>query len=204
MTTTPSQPTPKRARSLLGTCAHTLLFAAYPVLAMLAFNIGEIPSSDALRALLVSLIAALLLLLVMRLILRDWAKASLVSTGGLILFFSYGHIYDLVRQYNLADAFLGKHKFLLPLFLVLFVVWFWWVAARLKKTQDVVRFLNVLGVVLVLLPVFTIVSHEVRDARYQANRRAAVPVPTLSRRPTPEKGRIFTTSSWMVMADRIS
>jgi hypothetical protein len=154
---------------LLGTCAHTLLFAAYPLLAMLAFNIGEIPASDALRALLVSLLAALLLLLVMRLILRDWAKASLVSTGGLILFFSYGHIYDLVRQYNLADAYLGKHKILLPLFLILFGVWFWWVAARLKKKRDVVRFLNVLGVVLVLLPVFTIVSHEVRDARYQVS-----------------------------------
>jgi hypothetical protein len=37
-----------RFRRLLGTCAHTLLFAAYPVLAMLAYNIGEMPASAAL------------------------------------------------------------------------------------------------------------------------------------------------------------
>ncbi len=150
-TNTPTQPT-RQARNLLITCAHTLLFAAYPVLAMLAFNIGEMPASDALRALALSLVAAVLLLLVLRLILRDWAKASLVSTGALILFFSYGHIYELVRQYNLAEVFLGKHKFLLPLWLILFGIWFWWVVARLKKTQEVVRFMNILGAVLILLP----------------------------------------------------
>ncbi len=167
-TNTPSQPT-RRGRNPLITCAHTLLFAAYPVLALLAFNIGELPASDALRALALSLVAAVLLLLVSRLILRDWAKASLVSTGALILFFSYGHIYELVREYNLAEAFLGKHKFLLPLWLILFGIWFWWVVAKLKKTWEVVRFMNILGAVLILLPLFTITSHTLRAARYQVS-----------------------------------
>ena len=172
MSANPPPKSPNRLRRWTGACAHTLLFAAYPVLAMLAYNIGEMPASDALRALLVSLAAAFLLLLVMRLILRDWVKASLVSTGALVLFFSYGHIYELVREYNLADALLGKHKVLLPVWLILFGLWSWWVVARLKKRQEAVRFLNILGGVLVLLPLFTIVSYEVREVRYQASQRS--------------------------------
>src|SRR3989337_1154658 len=153
--TNPPQQTTHKSRNLLVTCGHTILFAAYPVLAMLAFNIGEIPVSDALRVLVVSLIAAILLLLVLRLILRDWVKASLISTGALILFFSYGHIYDLVRQYNLAEVILGKHKFLLPLWVIIFGIWIWWVVKKLKKTREAVQFFNILGVVLLLLPLYT-------------------------------------------------
>ena len=133
MSANPPPKSPNRLRRWTGACAHTLLFAAYPVLAMLAYNIGEMPASDALRALLVSLAAAFLLLLVMRLILRDWVKASLVSTGALVLFFSYGHIYELVREYNLADALLGKHKVLLPVWLILFGLWSWWVVSAAEE-----------------------------------------------------------------------
>jgi hypothetical protein len=172
MTENASKLPTNRARDVLITCANTFLFAAYPVLAMLAFNIGEMPASDALRFLLISLVAALLLLLIMRLILKDWAKASLVSTGGLILFYSYGHIYDLVRKYNIAETLLGKHKFLLPFWLVLFGIWFWWVVARLKKTRQATNFFNILGVVLVVMPLFMIVSQEVRDARYQVGQNS--------------------------------
>jgi hypothetical protein len=143
---------------------------------MLAINIGEMPASDALRALALSLILAVLLLLFMRLILRDWAKASLVSSGALVLFFSYGHVYELVREYNLADAFLGKHKILLPVYLILFGIWFWWVVARLKKRQEAVRFFNILGTVLLLLPLFNILSHEVRDARYRVSQASGAQV----------------------------
>ena len=66
----------------------------------------------------------------------------------------------------------GKHKVLLPVWLILFGLWSWWVVARLKKRQEAVRFFNILGGVLALLPLLTIVSYEVRELRYQASQRS--------------------------------
>ena len=58
---------------------HVVLFALYPILALLAFNISEINVSAGFRALLISLSAALLLMVVFRFIYRDWRRVALVS-----------------------------------------------------------------------------------------------------------------------------
>ncbi|MCK4897470.1 MAG: hypothetical protein KAS38_01725, partial [Anaerolineales bacterium] len=59
---------------------HPFLFAVYPVLALLAYNVEETRLSVSLRPLLISLIGAAALLLIGKLLLKDWYKAGLFST----------------------------------------------------------------------------------------------------------------------------
>ncbi|MEJ2606706.1 MAG: hypothetical protein P8Z41_08525, partial [Anaerolineales bacterium] len=68
---------------------HPFLFAGYPILALLAYNIEWAVPQDALRSLVVTLLAALLLLLVARWLTKDWLKAGLIVTAAVLLFFSY-------------------------------------------------------------------------------------------------------------------
>jgi hypothetical protein len=156
----------KKTNSLI-TILPVVLFAVYPVLAMLAHNNGEVLITDTLRALLLSILGALLMVVVLHLLVKDWAKASLITIGLLVLFFAYGQVYDLVRERNILPMILGKHKFLFPIWCLIMGVWVWWVIKKLKKTGELIRYFNVLGIILVLLPLYSIISYQIQDASSQ-------------------------------------
>jgi len=87
-----------RGRKALRLPAYPFFAAAYPALALLLHNIAEVRLAGALRAILVSLTIALLLMLLFRLVYRAWHRAAAASAALLILFFSYGHVFDLLRE----------------------------------------------------------------------------------------------------------
>jgi hypothetical protein len=141
---------------------HPLLFALYPVLALLAINLDQVPAQTALRSALLSLFAATVLYLSLRLILRDSARAALLSTLGLILFFSYGHIYQLVEGKALAGFVYGKHRFLATLWLLLFLAGIFWILKKLKSPHELNLLLNIVSAALLLFPLFQIGSFALR------------------------------------------
>jgi hypothetical protein len=101
---------------------HPFLTAAYPVLALLALNAPEIRAGQALRSLAFSLALAAALLLLLRLVLRTWTRAAILTTVVLLLFFSYGHLYVLLRASDGLAAALGRHRYLATLCLALIIV----------------------------------------------------------------------------------
>jgi hypothetical protein len=147
--------------SILG----SFLIALYPALALLSHNIEELHLSSALRSLLVSVIVWGLLLLILQLIVKDWGKAGLLCSVFLILFFSYGNIYSLLKQRSYAGFSFGHHKILLPLWILVAVFWVWWVSRKLRNPANVVKFFNAFGIVLFLLPVSTLISHQLKGSK---------------------------------------
>lgn len=145
---------------------HPFLVAAYPVLALLATNIDEIYPLEALRSLIIALILAILLLVGLHLILRDWHKAGLLASGFLILFFSYGQVYSLIKSRSLSGFIYGRHTLLLFVWGILALLLVWWIFHKLRRSIEATQFLNLIGVVLVVLPTYTIVSHQMRSLSY--------------------------------------
>src|SRR5512134_1457795 len=88
---------------------HSLLFAIYPVIALLAFNTTEVEFSSGLRPLFLSLLVAAVLMLVFYWIYRDWRRAALITTLLLILFYSYGHSYILLKGIRIGEFYLFRH-----------------------------------------------------------------------------------------------
>ena len=127
---------------------YPFLLAAYPPLALLLYNISEVRFSAALRSILVSMLVALLLVVLFRLAYRDWHRSAFITSVLVILFFTFGHIYDL----------LGKQYENLPLEPWLWMLWsvlaflslLW---ARRKKTrfEKAAPALNVIAVGLVIV-----------------------------------------------------
>ncbi len=77
---------------------YPILFGAYPVLALLAVNIGQIKFEAGWRALIVSIIFAGIIFILLRLILRDWNRAAFLSALWMALFFSYGHVHITLTE----------------------------------------------------------------------------------------------------------
>lgn len=142
---------------------HPLLFAAYPVLALLAANLGEVEPWVALRPLAVSLLAAGLLLVLARPLLRSWARAALAVTILLALFFSYGHVYNLLET-SPAGPLLGRHRVLAPLYGLLLAGGLWW-AVRRAQPRSLTLLLNAAAAALVLISAGQVAWSSLRTAR---------------------------------------
>ena len=82
----------------LQTPIYPFFIAAYPVLALLSFNITQVQYPAAVRSLLLACLAAGLLFLIFRLVYRDAHRAAFVVAVWLLLFSSYGQIYDTISK----------------------------------------------------------------------------------------------------------
>ena len=148
---------------------HPLLFAIYPILALLAFNISEVDYSSGLRPLVLSILVAGLLVSIFYLFYRDWRRTALISTILLILFFSYGHIYILLKGVEVGGFYLFRHRTLAPLWIVLSVLAIWWASRRTLNITSATYTLNVVGIFLLILPIIQLISFFVKSEVSQAN-----------------------------------
>jgi hypothetical protein len=144
---------------------HPFLFAAYPVLALLAHNISEVEAQTGVRPLLISLMGGGIIFLLSWLVLRDARRAGLVTTTSLVLFFSYGHLYTLLEGTSLLGFALGRHRYMLFLFLALLVAAILWAIKILKDTETVTGVFNIAGVILLAFPLYIIASQQITVAR---------------------------------------
>src|SRR5258708_4271551 len=75
---------------------HPALFAAFPLLALYANNIGQIPIKEIYRPLGISLIATLVVWAIFMLFTRHSKKSAIAASTVAVAFFSYGHILNLL------------------------------------------------------------------------------------------------------------
>jgi hypothetical protein len=138
---------------------HPLLFAAYPVLALLAYNIDWLRPQQALRALLLSVALALLLLVVLARLLRSWHRAGLLVSLLVILFFAYGHLYESIKVGIGSDV--GRHRYLAPLYLATAGFLTWWIVRRLRRPEAATGILNVVALAALAFPLVTLLRSGV-------------------------------------------
>lgn len=142
---------------------HLFIFASYPILTLLASNLSEVGPSAAARSLAVSLIAGMILVLIFHLILRNWKRAALISTIILILFYSYGHVYMLLKGINIDGLYLFRHRTLIPIWVGLSFFPIWQILRKSIDPSAATYILNVVGVSLFIFSLFQLTSFFLRS-----------------------------------------
>lgn len=143
---------------------HPFLFAIFPVLALYAHNMGELSLSSVWIALSASVGFALLLFTLSLVILRNVAKAGLVTAILVIIFFADGHIGRVLEQWGF---FWLKHY--LPILYVAILVGSFYIVYRTKKRlHNPNAILNVVGICLVVVSSLNIVVGEIRRPPFEA------------------------------------
>ncbi len=158
---------------------HPFLFAAFPIVGLLAANLGEVEAADSIRALGVSVITMGIVFLVMKLVMRRWDKAAVLSSLAAILFFSYGHTYELLRQVQVGGVLIGRHRFLLAIWLLIFAAGVWLVARRESVSSSFTAILNVSILTALFLPLSQLLWASVRTAPVDKDAEYAIEVPAL-------------------------
>ena len=138
---------------------YFLLFSIYPILALLGFNISEVEPDVLFRPLLVSIAITLILFLVLRFLLGDRYKAALGVSILLLLFFSYGHIYNYLKAINFGGFIPGRHRLMVPVWVGLGIFFLWWVGKKVRDAKNFVPTLNLVATFLLIYPTVQISSY---------------------------------------------
>ena len=134
---------------------YPIVAAVYPILALLSYNLGQVKLDAGIRPIFISALLALGLLFLAKLAYRNWYRAAFVSAGLILIFFTYGQVYDLI---------LAKWKivnfvtWMLILCVVLSTVVLFVGTLRKVKFEAATITLNVIMLGLLIYPIIQIVE----------------------------------------------
>jgi hypothetical protein len=143
---------------------HPFCFAVYPIVALLAFNIREVTAWVVIIPLFASLAGAAIILGGLRLLLKDWYRAAIFTSFFLLLFFSYGHIYHFFENTSILGIMIGRHRILIPVYLIILLAGLWLIFKVIKNLPDANLVFNVVGITALVLPMLQIGYFSVRVA----------------------------------------
>ena len=146
---------------------HPFLFAISPVLFLFAYNIDEVPAKDLLLPMFVVITSTLILLLSLRLITKNYNKIAIVATFFLALFFSYGHIRDVISSLGIRGLDVGQfhisNQFVLgPLWALILITEAFLVIKSHRDFSVSTKFLNIVAIALVAISLINIGIYEIR------------------------------------------
>lgn len=154
-------PPPEKKRKVAP--IHPLLFAAFPLLALLAQNAGKIPLHQIFWPLAMALLGAVGGWLFFLAITRHVRKAAIAASVVVLLFFSYGHLMNLTPK--------GLQGLVLPVCVLGTGALLFLIARTRQPLYDATAALNLAAVVLLAPSCWTIATEfgTVSPARYANN-----------------------------------
>ncbi len=155
---------------------HPFLLGIYPVVMMLASNVSQVIFADTVRMLYLSFLLTILVFSFFYVLIRNWQKAALAASFMLILFFSYGHVFSILRDVHIESILIGRTLVILPAYFLLLALGVWWILARLSVTSTITQAFNVIGLFLLLFPLYTISSYYLKSQMIRSSQNATVPI----------------------------
>jgi hypothetical protein len=132
---------------------HPFLLAAYPIVRLLAFNIRQIYTRDALKPILITIISTIIVLIMLRVLSRNWQIAGLLTSLLLVWFFAYGYIYDPFKSVSILGVIIGRHRYLLLIWSgSLFTVAIWLIK-KFRDMPNLILALNIFSAIVICIPV---------------------------------------------------
>lgn len=150
---------------------YPILLGFYPVLALIAHNAAEMELLDGGRALVSAFLFTLLLFAIVLLIIKNPTKSALLTSLLLFLFFSYGQLNILARNWTVLNLTLGRHRVLIPIYLFILIIFSWLILKTKRDLSGIAPFLNALAILLMIFPLYQIAAYQLEDYIAQQNQR---------------------------------
>ncbi len=136
---------------------YPFLFAAYPVLGLLAHNVGNARPGAGVRPVAIAILGAGALFGLLRVLTRDWHRAAFVTAVWVALFSAYGHVYGYLqeeaRQFARTDLLAGAS--------LAAAAAAWFAATRPRVRMEAwTAPLNIAALALVAFPLAQIVQYQ--------------------------------------------
>lgn len=141
---------------------HPLLFAVFPVLFLFTHNIDRMPFSETLLPLGISAACTLILFILLILFIKNRRKAALMVSAFLVLFFSYGHIWELIKKIGSLNSLPFAEGYLLILWGCLLIASVFITLRTREHLNVITNALNIMAASLILFSVIQIGFYKFR------------------------------------------
>ena len=128
---------------------HPFLIAFFPIIAVYSVNIGLIQLEQFIFPTLIIVGGAFLFFLCLKYVLKNAKKAALIVTLAFIIFFSFGHVYNMLNQVSIGDTDLGSNRILLPIFVISFGIGSFLIVRTKRTLDNATSIVNTISVVFI-------------------------------------------------------
>ncbi len=135
---------------------YPLLLGIFPILGLIGVNISQMILLAGVRSFLIAMVFSIAVYALFCWRIKDEHKAALLCGWFFLFVFFYGHLFDVLKGWALFGVTLGRHRFIFPLWLLIFGIGGWLIYKRANNIKLASQVLNIVGVVLVAMPIFQI------------------------------------------------
>jgi predicted aspartyl protease len=144
---------------------YPFLLAYYPIFALRNHNIEYVDLATVLRSLLLATAGTAILAVIAYLLVRNLEKSSLIVSGAVILFFSYGHLY---AQYDSTFGSPIRHRYLAGAQLLVFFLVTVLVLKKERLTRMMSQFMAAGSLVLLAIVLLVAIRYDLGEYRAAA------------------------------------
>ena len=141
---------------------HTLLFSIFPILFLFSANINSLNYEEVIFPLIVVPIVVLGMWAALNFILKNKLKAGLIISLGIVLFFSYGHIHNILLESELVSD-ISRHRYLLLPFFTAFIIGTIYFVKTKRLLNNATTITNGISFALVIMTLVSIGSFGFAD-----------------------------------------
>jgi len=157
---------------------HPLLFAIFPIIFLFSHNVNRLYAEEIILPLLYAIGGAFLIWIVLGFLIKSIIKSGFIVSTGLVLFFSYGHIFMLLNTYfpmeSLKDDFVSYHIILIIPVLLLFGLSSYYFIKTKKPLNNATKITNVIAATLVVISLAGIGEYYMTES-YSLNEIQNIP-----------------------------
>jgi len=140
-----------------GYIIYPLLFSIFPLLSIYYTNIGELYFVQIIFLLFIILFSSLLLLIIAKVVFKDQNKVILFGFLVIVLFFSFGHIRELFKEWYIVY---DKHRFIGGLYILVLLISSYFLFRTKKNLKKISRILSMLSICLTSIIVIRIAVYK--------------------------------------------
>ena len=123
----------------------------------------ELETTDLIIPLLIILPISFGIFFILKLILKHSNKAALIVSIGLMLFFTFGHFYNIFKGFTILDEEVGRYRFIIiPFIFGIFVPAYFIIKSKVDF-KNITKIVNVISVVFIVMIIVNITTFSITE-----------------------------------------
>ena len=131
------------------------LFSIFPIILLYSENIDEVPVTELTIPLILTFLIIFPLFIIINHILKSGIKAGIILTFLVAIFFSYGHIFNMLQDTPLFYLDLVHQKYVIIPFMIVLITGVYFLV---KTKKDLTNFRSIFNVVSIVMVLFVFIN----------------------------------------------
>lgn len=133
------------------TIIHPFIFSIFPVFFLFTFNLNQLSFQDIIFPLILILSITFLIWILLSFVIKNKIKSALIISIGLILFFTYGHVHNIISDSDFIQSEIERHRYLLIPFISAFIISLIYFVKSTRKFDNLTKIVNTISIVLIMI-----------------------------------------------------